>query len=68
MFLVQKTDFVSAILFNICGSSVAIPAVPAAAYLLLSRVLDIQVSDTLGLDDFIDKVFLGCGFLFDLLF
>lgn len=34
--------------------------------LLLSRALDFQVSGTLG--DFTQKVFLNCGFLFDLLF
>lgn len=36
--------------------------------LLLSQVFDIQVSDTLGLVDFFEEVFLDCGFLFDLLF
>lgn len=42
--------------------------VPAAAYSAAQPVLDIQVSDTLGLVDFIEEVFLDCGFLFDLLF
>lgn len=60
-FSVPKTDTVSAI----CP---AIPAVPAAASLLISQILGFQVSDTLGLVDFSKEVLLNCGFLFDLLF
>lgn len=36
--------------------------------LLISQVLDFQVSGTLGLVDFTKEVFLNCGFLFDMLF
>lgn len=42
--------------------------VPAAAHSAVQPVLDIQVSDTLGLVDFIEDIFLDCGFLFALLF
>lgn len=67
MFLVQKTDGVSYSGY-VCGSCVATPAVQLLLILLLSQVLGLQVSDTLRLVDFIEKVFLDYGFLFDFLF
>lgn len=67
MFLVQKADGVSYSSY-ICGGCVAIPTVQLLLVLLLSQVLGIQFSDALGLVDFIEKVFLDCGFLFDFLF
>lgn len=49
-------------------SAVAVVSAQLVQPLLLSWVLDFQVSGTLGLGDFTQKVFLNSGFLFDLLF
>ena len=67
VFLVLKTDTVSAILV-MSAELVQLFQQSQLLLLLVSQVLDFQVSDTLGLVDFNKEVFLNCGCLFDLLF
>lgn len=69
VFSVLKTDTVSAISVRSAELVQQFQRSQLLLLLLISQVLDFQVSDTLGLVDFTEEVFLNCGgFLFDLVF